>query len=208
MHGFSKFNQPRTLAIALAIFLGIFGTSAAKLSAQARQGCNTCNMCPSSNAQHEAAEDRARAEKALKHAQDEAAEHRAAADQAIQEGNEKAAQYEAKANARLEKGEEAMACNACNPCGATLACPSSKAQHEAAEDRARAENARKHAEDQAAAERAKADQAIQEGNEKAAHYEAKANSRLEKGEGACNMCATTTTTCNVCGTTTKTECGY
>src|SRR5215510_2581363 len=110
MHYSLKLSPTRPLAIALAVFLIIFGASISKVSAQGGQCCNICSPC---KGQHEAAEDRARAEKARMHGQHEAAEYLARANEAIQEANLKAAEYEAKANAHLEECAGAYICNTC-----------------------------------------------------------------------------------------------
>jgi hypothetical protein len=172
------------LAIALAIFLIFLGGSVSRLAAWESQCCNVCSYC---KGQHEATEDRARAEEARMRGQQEAAEYLARADRAIQKGNQKAAKYEAKANAHLASETTVF----CNACGDRVVTTSSKGQHEAAEDRARAEKARMHAQRKAAEYRARADEAIQEGNQKAAEYEAKANAHLEECARVvtCNTCA-------------------
>ena len=175
-----KLRPARPLAIALTVVLMIFGASVSKSSARENQCCkvcSTCKVCPTCKGQHEAAEDRARAEKAQRQGQDEAAEYRAKANQAIAEGNQKAADYEAKAEARLAS-ETVAVCNACGE--KVMTTPSAKAQHEAAEDRGRAEKARIHGQHEASEYLAKADQATQEGKQKAAKYEAKANAHLQE----------------------------
>ena len=188
MHYSLKLSPTRPLAIALAVFSIIFGASISKVSAQGGQCCNICSPC---KGQHEAAEDRARAEKARMHGQHEAAEYLARANQAIHKGNLKAAEYEAKANAHLAS-ETVVLCDACGE--KVMMTPSSKAQHEAAEDRARAEKARMHGQHEAAEYLARANEAIQEANLKAAEYEAKANAHLEECAAAyiCNTCAAVT----------------
>jgi hypothetical protein len=66
------------------------------------------------------------------------------------------------------------------------------ARHEAAEDQARAEQARKKAADKAADLRARADQAEQDGAKEAAEYEAKANAHLESAGLLCPAPSSTT----------------
>jgi len=78
----------------------------------------------------------------------------------------------------------------CNACGErVMTTPSSKTQHEAAEDRARALKAERDGQAKAAEYCARANQAILEGDQKAAEYEAKANARAPE----CTAAVTTST---------------
>jgi hypothetical protein len=112
MHS-SKIARVRSIAIALAMILSVFGTKglrAQQVTTQKTVTVDSGGSCPTyqisckdaAHARHEAAEDHARAERAQKKAADKAAKLRAEADEEEREGAQDAAKYEGKANKHLE----------------------------------------------------------------------------------------------------------
>ena len=106
----SKIAGVRSLAVALAMLLSVFGTQSVKaqdvgqVKVQEQGRCPTCQVSckKAAHAKHEAAEAQARAEKVQKKAAEHAAHERAEAEQIEQRGAQDAAKYESKSNKILE----------------------------------------------------------------------------------------------------------
>ena len=104
MH-FSKIAGVRSIAVALAMTLSVFGAQSLKAQdVQAKGTCLTSQVTckDAAHARQEAAEAHARAERAQKRASERAAHERAEADQIEQQGAQDAAKYEAKSNKILK----------------------------------------------------------------------------------------------------------